>query len=224
MSFRSPIFTGARTRSSILKGSPDAATNCIGSALATDGILGACESTSCRTNDTDDQESNITSTSTPPMIPLVVAALFLTTATTTPPGFIDVRGVRCPPREPLGRFPNGSLVRSDLAVSMRSTFAVRCRHPVEMESRSKCPVWPQPKQRLRRVGWALPPVYSRFFVGIVRVAICSVRAATWSCSPLSSLLVVCETAAVWFASSSARSRQARSTVTARVFVSPVARN
>ena len=60
------------------------------------------------------------------MIPVVVAALFLTTATITTPGFIDVRGVRCLPRAPLGRFPNGSLVRSDVAVRMRSTFAVRC--------------------------------------------------------------------------------------------------
>ena len=37
--------------------SPDAVTNDIGFTLATAGILCACDSTSCRTSDTDDLES-----------------------------------------------------------------------------------------------------------------------------------------------------------------------
>ena len=109
-SSRSPIFTGAWTLSRIFKGSPDTVTNCFGFMPVTEGIFGACDSTSSHTRDTDDLESKITSASTPPMLPLVMASLFLTAATTTTPGFIDVRVVHCPPRAPLGHFPNSSLV------------------------------------------------------------------------------------------------------------------
>ena len=112
--FSSPSVTGACMCPTIGSCSPEAVTSCSDLVALTRTMSWACERTSRCTSEMDDPESSISSTGTPPNLPVMTAAFDFMTATVTTLtscGPIEDGGACCPTQASPGRFPDGTLWR-----------------------------------------------------------------------------------------------------------------